>query len=147
MAKSLLIKDEENLIHITLYYQLKKSKSGYLQFKILSEEEGKKLLEKKDETVDVLNTKWSIPTWKITNKVMRASTYYNPADGSQRLDPTKYRDNIFRTCLKEWDIQDDSGNVVPINEENIGQLPTSVAEELLRKYDNSTSSSEAEEKK
>ena len=147
MAKSLLIRDEENLIHITLYYQLKKNKSGYVQFKILSEEEGKKLLDKKDETVDVLNTKWAIPTWKISNKVMRASTYYNPADGSQRLDPTKYKDNIFRTCLKEWDIQDESGTVIPINEESIGQLPNSVAEELLNRYDESTSPSESDEKK
>ena len=147
MAKSLLIRDEENLIHITLYYQLKKNKSGYVQFKILSEEEGKKLLDKKDETVYVLNTKWAIPTWKISNKVMRASTYYNPADGSQRLDPTKYKDNIFRTCLKEWDIQDESGTVIPINEESIGQLPNSVAEELLNRYDESTSPSESDEKK
>jgi hypothetical protein len=147
MAKSLLVKEEQGLILVEMYYQVKKTKQGYVSHRILTEEEGKKLIERGDPSVDVLHTKWVTPTWKISNKIMRSSTYYNPADGTQRLDPTKYRDNIFKTCLKEWDIQDDNGNIVPINDETIGMLPNPVAEELLKRYDKSTVSDETDEKK
>ena len=147
MAKMLLVKEDDNTVFISIYYQAKKNKFGTVMYKILTEEEGKKAIEKKDASVDVLNTKWAVPTWKITTNIVRSSTYYNPADGTQRLDPTKYRDNIFRACLKEWDITDEAGVPIPLNADSIGQLPNVVAEELLRKYDQSTESDEIDEKK
>ncbi len=147
MAKMLLVKEDDNTVLISIYYQAKKNKFGTIKYKILTEEEGKKAIEKKDASVDVLNTKWAVPTWKITTNVMRSSTYYNPADGTQRLDPTKYRDNIFRTCLREWDVTDETGTSVPINNDTIGQLPNTIAEELLKKYDQSTETDEDDEKK
>lgn len=147
MAKMLLVKEEDNTVFITIYYQSKKNKFGTIMYKILTEEEGKKAIEKKDASVDVLNTKWAVPTWKITTNITRSSTYYNPADGTQRIDPTKYRDNIFRTCLKEWDITDESGAVIAVSSDSIGQLPNVIAEELLKKYDQSTETDETDEKK
>lgn len=146
MKKSLLIKDEEDLINISIYYKIKKNKFGFTNFKILKDEEGKKLLEKNDDTVGVLNTKWACPSWKISNRITRSSTYYNPADGMQRVDITKYRENVFKTCLREWDVEE-NGEVVPINEETIGQLPNSIAEELLSRYDKVSLPDEEEEKK
>jgi hypothetical protein len=147
MAKSLIVEEGENLIHIPLYYQAKKNKYGVLQYKILSDEEGKKLVEKKDESVDILNTKWISPTWKSNNTIVRSSTYYNPSDGTNRIDWSKYQDNVFRNCLREWDVVDGEGKPIPVNSDTIGSLPSIIASALLEKYDKSISIDEDEKKK
>jgi len=135
MAKSLLVKGDE-LVTITVFYQSKQNKFGIRQFKILEEQAAKDLLAKGSTDIDSITTKWTVPTWHTNNYLVRSSTFYSPSEGLNKLDFSKYQDNLFKTCLKEWDIEDDEGKIVSLNPDTIGSLPTVIANALLDKYDN-----------
>lgn len=133
MAKSLLVKNDD-LVTITIYYKIKTNKFNLKQYKILEEQEAKELISKGDTDVDFLTTKWTIPTWQSNSHLVRSSTFYSPSEGLNRLDWSKYQDNLFKTCLKEWDVED-GGKIVPITPDSIGSLPTVIAQTLLDKYE------------
>lgn len=146
MAKSLLVKDED-LITIILYYKTKTNKFGVRQYKIVDEEDAKSSIAKGDKDIDSLTTKWVIPTWQSNSYIMRSSTFYSPSEGVNRLDYNKYQDNVFKTCLKEWDITDENDKVIPINGESIGNLPSIIANSLLERYEKALSLEEEDAKK
>lgn len=146
MAKMLFTENEE-LITINLYYRVKLNKFGVRQYKVLEEDEAKTALSSGDKEVDILVTKWIVPTWRSNSNIIRASTFYSPADGSNRVDWSKYQDNLFKNCLKEWDVTDKDNNPVPVNPDTIGSLPSVIASALLDKYDKSLSLEEDERKK
>jgi hypothetical protein len=146
MAKSLLVKDDE-LITIITYYSVATNKYNIKHFKILEEDKAKELLAKGDTSVDSLTTKWIVPTWNSSSYVLRSSTFYNPADGNNRLDWSKYQENLFKTCLKEWDVTDNYGQPVPLSLEAIGSLPKDIAYALLDAYEKAISLEDDERKK
>jgi len=145
MAKMLLSQNEE-LISLVLYYQVKNNKYGIRQYKILEEDEAKSLISKGDKEIDILSTKWSLPTWRSNSNIVRSSTFYNPSDGTNRLDWSRYEDNVFKTCLKEWDVVDENNQPVPVNQDTIGYLPVPIASALLQKYNKCLSLDEDEKK-
>ena len=146
MAKMLFSKNEE-LITITVYYRVKTNKFGVRQYKILEEEEAKTAISNGDKDVDILTSKWAVPTWKSNSHLIRSSTFYNPSDGQNKVDWSRYQDNIFKNCLKEWDVFDENNTIVPINADTIGSLPVVVASALLDKYEKSLSLEEEDRKK
>ena len=146
MPKTFLVKNED-LITIVLFFKSKINKFGVRQYKIVDEDEAKQLIAKNDTSIDTLTTKWVVPTWQLNTSLLRQSTFYNPSDGSNKLDWAKYQDNLFKTCLKEWDISDEEGNVVPVSSESIGNLPSVIATALLQAYESSISMEEDERKK
>jgi len=146
MAKSILVK-EEDLITIILYYRTKTNKFGVRQYKVVDEEEAKASISKGEKEIDSLTTKWVIPTWQSNSFIMRSSTFYSPSEGVNRLDFNKYQDNLFKTCLKEWDIIDENEKPVPINSETIGNLPSIIANALLERYEKSLSMEDEDQKK
>jgi len=146
MAKMLFSKNEE-LITITLYYKVQTNKFGVRQYKILEEDEAKTRISEGDKNVDILSSKWLIPTWKSNSHLIRSSTFYNPSDGQNKVDWSKYQDNVFKNCLKEWDIVDENNVDVPINTDTIGSLPVVIASALLNKYESSLALEEEDQKK
>lgn len=146
MAKKLVSKNEE-FVTLILYYRVKSNKHGVRQYKILDEDEAKALIAKGDKEIDTLTTKWSVPTWRSNSNILRSSTFYNPTDGSNKIDWSKYQDNLFKNCLKEWDVVDENDQVVPVNPDTVGSLPSVIASALLDKYDKSLSLEEDERKK
>jgi hypothetical protein len=146
MAKSLLVKEEE-LITIVLFYKSKANKFGVRQYKIIDEDEAKALIAKGDKDIDSLTTKWVIPTWQSNSYILRSSTFYSPSEGINRLDYNKYQDNLFKTCLKEWDIVDENDKKVTINNESIGNLPSVIATALLELYEKSLTIEDEDQKK
>lgn len=146
MAKSILMDGEDNLIHVPLYYKIKK-KGSVRQFKILTDDEGRDLLAKNDPDVEVLNTKWKPQTWQMNTFLIKNSQSYDQVSGAKEFDGLKYRENIFTNCLVEWDMVDEKGQVIPINPKVIGQLPQSIAQALVRKYDDLLVIDEEEQKK
>jgi hypothetical protein len=146
MAKSMLVKSDE-LVTITIYYQVRANRFGIRQYKILEEEEFKKLAASGSVEADSLTTKWSVPTWHTNNYLVRSSTFYSPSDGASKIDWSKYQDNLFKTCLKEWDVEDDDGKTVPVTVETIGSLPSVIASALLDKYNGCLSLEEEDKKK
>jgi hypothetical protein len=143
----MLVSTNEEFITLILYYRVKSNKHGVRQYKILEEEEAKSFLSKGDKDVDILTTKWVVPTWKSNSNVLRSSTFYNPTDGSNKIDWTKYQENLFKACLKEWDVVDENNQAIPVSAETIGLLPPVIASALLDKYDKSLSLEEEERKK
>lgn len=137
MANSILLEGNENLIHIPLYYKIKTNRFGVRQFKVFDDEEGRKLLEKAEPDVEVLNTKWKPQTWQMNNFLLKNSTSYDQASGSQQLDFTKYQDNVFTNCLVEWDMIDAKNQPVPVGSKTIGMLPSVIAQSLMRRYESS----------
>lgn len=146
MRKSILVKDNE-LLTIIIYFTVITNKFGVRHYKILQEDEAKILIAKNDANVDSLTTKWIVPTWNSSSHVLRSSTFWNPTENTNRLDWSKYQENVFRTCLREWDIMDDNGEYLPVNMENIGSLPKDVAYALLDAYEKSVSIEDDEVKK
>lgn len=134
MPKDVLV-EEDQTVNIIIYYRCKTNVHNIRQYKILSEEEGKDLISKNASGVDSITTVWSIPSWKPNIDLQRRSTFYSPQDGTSKMDWSKYQEYTFHSCLKKWDIQDKDGNPVPVNPENIGKLPTIIANALLDKYD------------
>mgnify|MGYP001160049574 CR=1 FL=1 len=146
MPSNLLIDGQEDLIEIKLFYRVKKNNAGVRQFVVLDEEKGKKAIEDGDDSVDCLVTKWSPQTWQMNNNLLKQSMTYNKISGNNEVDFSRYQDNVFRYCLKEWDVTDKDGSPIPPTPENVGQLPAAVAQALIRLYD-STITVDQEEKK
>ena len=135
MPKSMLLDGENSLIHIPIYFKEKKNKHGHHYYAILDEDEGKKKQTVENSGVDVLNTKWKPQTWQMNNHLLKHSTSYNQATGSQDIDFTKYRDNIISECMTDWDMVDDKGAPIPVNPKTVGLLPANIVNELIRRYD------------
>lgn len=146
MAKSLLIKDEDQVV-IVLHFEYAINKHGVRQYKILSEKDAKEALHNGNKNVDSLTTKWVVPTWNSNSYILRSSTYYNPTEGTNKIDWSKYQDNLFKTCLKEWDILDGDDKPIPVNNDTIGSLPAVIAAALLEKYEKCLALEEEDRKK
>lgn len=147
MSNSILLGGDEDLIHIPLYFQVKRNAHGVRQFKIYEEEEAKKLMESEGHEIEVLNTKWKPQTWQLNSHLLKNSTSYNQATGQNDIDFNKYQDNLFNTSLVEWDMVDGNGKNIAVSPTTIGQLPISIASELIKLYQESTSIAEEELKK
>lgn len=146
MAKNLCQKVEQFVI-IKLYYKAKTNKFGVIKHKMLEEEEAKSLISSGDKDVDVLTTKWSVPSWKSNSNIVRSSTFYNPTEGLNKIDWSKYQENLIKSCLKEWDIVDENDVPVPVTSENIGSLPPLIVSAILDKFESSLSLEEEDKKK
>lgn len=146
MASNLLLNSNEDLIRITIYYRVQKNKYGSRQFQILPEEKALELLKKEDSDVETLETYWSPQTWQVNNSISKQSMSYNKVHGNEEIDWSLYQQNIFKHCLKKWNVTDDDGNEIPPTPENVGMLPTMVARALLQEYNNSLSVDEEEKK-
>jgi hypothetical protein len=146
MAKSLLIKDEE-FVTIVLHFEHHTNRHGVRQYKILSEKEAKDALANGSKNIDSITTKWTMPTWNSNSYILRSSTYYNPTEGTNKIDWSKYQDNLFKTCLREWDLIGDDDKPIPVNNDTIGSLPAIIAAALLEKYEKCLALEEEDRKK
>ncbi len=88
--------------------------------------------------VQILRTWWSRMSWREQNNLYaRCLKQSTSPDGKARtdLDAISYRDMKLKTCLKKWDLKDDSGNEVTITETVIDNLVPEVAQELLNQFE------------
>lgn len=162
------------LISIKLYYQLI-NKDGYERIKVLKDEdaivkitenendkrqfESKALEEAKEgddpkkfvlnpnKEVHILNTKWKEISWKEQNDILNQCKSTNQLTGLPDIDNLKFRDQRIKSCLKEWDLKDDAGQLIPCHPEIIEQLPFEVIFALVQKFDSLINLDDEEEKK
>lgn len=91
-----------------------------------------------------INTKWKRMSWKdqnvIFSKCLRTS---QNADGTPHteLDTITYRDMKLKQCLKEWDIRNAHGDIVPVNNEAIDSLSPDIANEFINAFERYTEAS------
>lgn len=138
---------EDNLIHIPVYYREKKNKAGQTFIQIVDDKKAKEALDKEDKTLKIINTKWKPQTWQMYNLLINSSQSYNNLTGQNEFDGQKYQDNIFKNCLAEWDITDETGTPLPPSPQVLDQLPMHVARALIQKYDAFISMDEEDSKK
>jgi hypothetical protein len=97
------------------------------------------------KVIQILRTWWSRMSWKEQNQIfsrcLRQSTSSEGTTKSE-IDMILYRDMKLKTCLKKWDLQDDSGNEVPVSDAIIDSLVPEVAQELLSNFEAVTEASE-----
>ncbi len=139
----------KNKIHIPLYYKIVKNRKGLEVVIVLDEDEAKKILadDKKSKEVNILNTYWNSLSWGEFKKIQSASIEINQVTGLREVNLPKFNDYKVKTCLKEWDLKDDKGQLLPVNEKNIEDLPLSVIGKLLDLYQESSEGVEEEQKK
>lgn len=97
------------------------------------------------KVIQILRTWWSRMTWKEQNQIYSRCLRQVPgAEGKTRteLDMIVYRDMKLKTCLKKWDLKDDTKQDIPITESIIDQLVPEVAQELLNNFEMVTEASE-----
>jgi len=148
----LIVNDSNSLIHVALYYQIKKSKRGGKSVVIIPDEQAQKMLEDVDkkQEVHVLNTRWKQIAWGEQNEILDRASVPVPMgeDGVDKvLNPYIYRDMRIKLALREWDLVSDDGRPVPLTPDAINHLPTQVVLELYKRYEESTRYSEDELKK
>ena len=136
---------KSNLIQFPIFYSCKKNKYDVEVINILAEDEAKKMLEdpNKKAEVNVLNTVWKQLNYKESSTLRDKVNHFDPATNQIVLDWQGYRELQLKTCLVDWDDQE-NGVKTPIN---IDELHPSIAEAMLNKYDLVTNISGEEEKK
>ena len=88
-----------------------------------------------------ISTKWKRMLWKDQNTIFSKClrTRHNPEGVAQtELDSITYRDMKLKTCLKDWDLKDSAGNIVPVNNETIDMLTPEIANELINAFERYT---------
>jgi len=140
-----LLDGSTELISIKLYYKYANTKVGK-RLVILEEDKAIELLkdEKKAKEVEILETGWSMITWKEQNEIMELSyKKTNPQTMEKQFDFISYRDAIVKRCLKTWDISVNN-QIVPVTSEAIDQLPGIVVINIYQKFEEFLDYSEEE---
>ena len=134
----------DQTIEITLFFIVRKNKYGVNVFKVLDDKELEELQsdENKKKTIRSINTVWSLLGWKQQNEYLEKSIEINPVSSAKEINPTKYRETIFKKCLKDWDIIE-NGKKIPVSDMAIDKLDPRLGEALLNKYDTMMSFDEA----
>lgn len=140
-----LLKSKDQLIKIKLHY-VEKDVDGYNKAIPLSDEKAKELLadEKMKESVKIFTTFWKEMSHGENNSITKASLSSGPDSNPGELDYIKFRDIKIKNCLKRWDLKDDEGNDVPVNNENINALPWDIIKAVFDRYEQKSSVSENE---
>jgi len=81
--------------------------------------------------------------WKQHNEIQREATLERMGQGAE-IDWVLYKERKLFKILIGWDIKDDKGQPVPMNEAMIYKLHPMVAETLLQEFDRVTMLGEEE---
>jgi len=137
--------DGSSLIKIKLYYKNTDVGNGK-RLDILSDKKAEELLkdEEKAKEIEVLETEWSMLTWKEQNEVMEVSTQAGQIqDAEKKFNFLAYRDAIIKRCLKKWNITINE-KIVPVTSESIDKLPAPIVVNLYQKFEETLEFSEEE---
>lgn len=88
-----------------------------------------------------LNTGWKVLTWSDYNSLYYECSKKNVSKNGVKtndVDFIKLREMKLKSCLKSWDLKDDFGNDVPLNDKTIESIHPDVANELLNSFEKIT---------
>jgi len=122
--------DEKNYIKAKIYYKIQKANSIQVETSL------DKILEDKRPLYKEVNIELKPMTWKASNDLMRESRTKNMQSGTYDIDWITYNEKKIKMILHSWDIKNEAGKDVPINESTIGSMHPSVAQAILSIYDN-----------
>ena len=151
--------NRDQLLSIELHYiEMKKKRGNLIFYFIHSAEEMEewktkgyipigdiKQGQQTDKVIQKIQTFWKAIRWKEQNIIFSRSIRPSQRpDGTvmDTIDPLKYRDLKLKTCLKKWDVKDEKGNEVPVNDDVVDSLDPTVAHELLTAFEKVTEPSD-----
>ena len=132
---------DEDVIEIKIYYR--KSKNRYMAY---TEKEYKDVKDDEKAKCSVLVLKMKEMTWGLYNQV-QDDAMVDSGSGERQFNFRAYKETRLKTLVKEWDAKDKVGKPVPINEISISHLAPSIAESILKAYDEIAFLTEDEEGK
>lgn len=132
---------EDDIVEIKIY--CKKSKYRYMA---LTENEFKELEEEQKKKYELLVVKMKELSWGLFNQ-LQDEAMVETASGEQKFNYRIYKESRLKKLIKEWSAKDKDGKPVPVNENMITHLAPSVAEAILKAYDEISFISEEEEGK
>jgi len=135
---------DNDLIEVKVYYK----KAGHRYVAYTEKDFDKAVIdaeEKKKYTT--LSVKLYEMNWGMYNELQETAMVEN-TQGDRQFNFKIYKENRLKKLLKEWDaVSPKDSKPVPINEKSIGMLSPSVAEAILKAYDDEAFLTEEEEKK
>lgn len=142
---SILIDSSKKLINIDFWYIEEKKNNMTFGFKFLKSQkemeqykadgyvmkEVSSYNESDEKIIWHLNTTWSRLTWKDQNLLISRSLIKVDDKGTKELDGIRYRDLKLRMCLKKWNLRNDNGSEIEVNDANIDNLPFNFGIQLI----------------
>jgi hypothetical protein len=129
-----------------------------IEFKILYKKNGRsynaytvkefnllKLNEEDKKKHSTLNLKAIIVNWQTYNQ-LQEDAMTSDESGDRHFNFKVYKENRLQKVLRSWDAKDKEGKAIPINVVSLAKLSPSIAETILRAYDEECFLSEEEEK-
>jgi hypothetical protein len=94
----------------------------------------------------LLTVKMKELTWGLYNQ-LQDNAMIADANGESRFNFRSYKESKLKSLIKEWDAKDKDGKPVMVNEITISHLAPSIAETIIRSYDEISFLTEDEEGK
>ncbi len=132
---------ENELVEINVY--CKKIRSRY---SAITEQEYKALSDEEKKKYEVLTVKMQELTWGLFNQLQDSAMVANQ-DGDSKFNYRIYKENRLKKLIKEWSAKDQNGKSIPVNDNMINHLAPSIAETILKAYDDISYLGEDEEGK
>lgn len=137
-----LIRKNPQEIEVKLFFCEKKMPNGFYKTIILTDKEAedlqkKKMANPKAEVPDVecLTTKWRNLNWETQNEITDRASAFDDLTRTSNFNYFKYRDLRLKRCLISWDLKDEDGKPVLLNEMSINAMPSDAVLALINKYD------------
>ena len=133
--------EDTDLIDVKIYY--KKAGHNYTAF-TEKELKGLKLKDEAKKKYQCLIVKMRAMTWALYND-FQDRAMIEGVNGDRHFNFKLYKENRMKELIKGWDAQKD-GKPLPIDINMLGKLSPTIAETILRAYDEDSFLSEDEEK-
>jgi len=125
--------DNQELIKIAIYYKKLKNRNTYIAY-AEKEFNALKLKEEDKKTYGVLEIGVIDMEWGLYND-LQESAMVESQDGERQWKYNIFKEKKLLAVLKEWNAVDKDNKKIPINMANIRKLAPSIAETILRAYD------------
>jgi len=132
---------ENELVEINVY--CKKIKTRYIA---ITESEYKQLNDEDKKKYELLTVKMQELTWGLFNQLQDSAMVPN-SEGDSKFNYRIYKENRLKKLIKEWNAKDSNGKSIPVNDNMISHLAPSIAETILKSYDEIAYIGEEEEGK
>jgi hypothetical protein len=132
---------EDDLLEINVYCRKKR-----MQYEALTEKEYKDVKEEDKKKYELLTLKMRNLTWGLYNTLQDEALVENEK-GDQKFSYRIYKENKLKKLIKDWSAKDKEGKGVTVNDNMIAHLAPSIAEAIIRAYDETTTLTDDEEGK
>lgn len=119
-----------DVIEIKVYWKKIKSKYVALTERDMAE---KKMDEEAKKKYSVFTIKMLELSWGLYNQLQEDAL--DVEGENKRWNIKKFKENKLKRTIKEWDAKTEKGDPIPVNEKTILSLSPSIAETIIKAYD------------